>query len=173
MILLAISLSLDAFALSVAYGLLNISKEKIFTISVIVGLFHFFMPILGMKISTLLINGFSLNIKPFLIIILFFIIIEMINPIKTEDIKNEDLSFLNIFLFALVVSIDSFFSGAGLILFNLNIYLIGLIFMFFSSIFTFLGFILGKFISKKFLKNSKCIGICLVFVIFMYIICKY
>ena len=48
-LMIAVSLSMDAFSLSLAYGTLGITKKEISKLSFIVGLYHFFMPILGMK----------------------------------------------------------------------------------------------------------------------------
>ena len=42
--IIAISLSMDAFSLSLAYGTLDINKKEIITLSIIVGIYHFFMP---------------------------------------------------------------------------------------------------------------------------------
>ena len=44
--LIAISLSMDAFSLSLAYGTLNLEKKYINLLSIIVGVYHFFMPII-------------------------------------------------------------------------------------------------------------------------------
>ena len=49
--LIAVSLSMDAFSLSLAYGTLNVDKSKRILLSIIVGAYHFFMPILGMNVG--------------------------------------------------------------------------------------------------------------------------
>jgi putative Mn2+ efflux pump MntP len=46
-LVIAISLSMDAFSLSLAYGTLDIDKKNIYTLSIIVGIYHFFMPLIG------------------------------------------------------------------------------------------------------------------------------
>ena len=48
---IAIGLSMDAFSLAIAYGTNNIEKKKILILSISVGLFHFFMPVLGSLIG--------------------------------------------------------------------------------------------------------------------------
>ena len=40
--LLAIGLSMDAFSLAILYGTLGFTKHKMFILSIIVGIFHFF-----------------------------------------------------------------------------------------------------------------------------------
>ena len=45
--IIAVSLSMDAFSLSLAYGTVNLDKKSRLKLSIIVGLYHFFMPLLG------------------------------------------------------------------------------------------------------------------------------
>ena len=46
-ILIAVSLSIDAFVLATAYGINNIKVKKAIITAVVVGTFHFFMPLIG------------------------------------------------------------------------------------------------------------------------------
>ena len=55
-ILIGISLSMDAFSLALIYGTYGLSSRRQFMLSVIVGCFHFFMPLIGYKISNILSN---------------------------------------------------------------------------------------------------------------------
>ena len=63
LLLIGLSLSVDAFTLSLAYGLLNIPKRKIIMISGLVGIFHFIMPLIGYLISDLLNKVININFK--------------------------------------------------------------------------------------------------------------
>ena len=47
-ILIGISLSMDAFSLALLYGTYGLAKNEEITLSIIVGLFHFFMPLIGL-----------------------------------------------------------------------------------------------------------------------------
>ena len=47
LIITAVSLSMDAFSLSLLYGTLGMKKEEKLILSFIVGIFHFIMPLLG------------------------------------------------------------------------------------------------------------------------------
>ena len=53
-ILMAISLSMDAFSLSLVYGTFGIDKKNKILLSLIVGCFHFVMPLFGMFIGDLI-----------------------------------------------------------------------------------------------------------------------
>ena len=46
--LMAVSLSMDAFSLALVYGTLGMSKKYKIFLSIIVGMYHFVMPLLGM-----------------------------------------------------------------------------------------------------------------------------
>lgn len=172
LITIGLSLSIDAFALSTLYGIVNYSNKKIYLVSIITGLFHFVMPILGYMLSNYVISYINIDSKYVLIIVLSMILIEMIKSIK-EDVKKEyKLNIVNIFLFAFLVSIDSFSLGLGINYITHNIVLASSIFALMSGLFTFLGFKLGKFISKKLRNISKYIGISILFTLIVYILCK-
>ena len=150
---IAVSLSMDAFFLSIAYGSLNLEKKKIYILSIVVGLYHFFMPILGIKFGNIL------NIKSNYIVALIFLIIgiNMILDIyKEKEIKP--ISFLYMLLFGLSVSIDSFTIGIGLSrIMNFTI-LCPITFSLVSLIFTYVGLVLGKKISETVGNVSVIIG---------------
>ena len=61
-IITAISLSMDAFSLSLAYGTQNLKKSQILVLSTIVGVYHFIMPLIGMAVGAKII--YLLPIKP-------------------------------------------------------------------------------------------------------------
>ena len=78
-ILVGISLSMDAFSLSLIYGTLNITTKNKVLISSIVGIYHFIMPLLGLSIGSFLIKYLTLFNLNFLVAIIFIIIgIELI-----------------------------------------------------------------------------------------------
>ncbi len=170
-ILIAISLSIDAFTLSVAYGLLNIKKEKIILTSLLVSLFHFFMPLIGIMFGKLLINTFSLNSKGVLIITLSIILVEMIKS-NNKEFKEKNMNFLESLTFAFLVSIDSFLIGTGLNYFTSKVIISSIYFSISSFIFTMIGFFLGKFITNKLKKTAKIISIIILFTLIIYFLCK-
>ena len=50
--LMAISLSMDAFSLALAYGTLGMSNKDKIILSLVVGIFHLIMPLLGMLVNS-------------------------------------------------------------------------------------------------------------------------
>ena len=53
-ILIAISLSMDAFSLSLAYGMEGINNKNKLFLSLTVGIYHFIMPLIGLILSNII-----------------------------------------------------------------------------------------------------------------------
>ena len=68
--IIAVSLSMDAFSLSLAYGTISMQKKDVNLLSIIVGVYHFFMPILGMVIGKIMYDVVHLS-GNFIILIIF------------------------------------------------------------------------------------------------------
>lgn len=171
LIIIGLSLSIDAFTLSLAYGLLNISKRKIFITSLSVGIFHFIMPLFGLAIGHILTDMIHVNSKYILITVLIIILIEMIKSLN-ETSTEHNLSLINIIIFSSLVSFDSFSIGIGLEFITDKIFLGSIVFSILSFTFTYLGFKLGKYLSQKADKYAKIIGIIMLFVTIIYFIIK-
>lgn len=157
-ITIAVSLSMDAFSLSLAYGTLGISKKEIQKLSFVVGLYHFFMPLLGFYIGRIILYFIPLNPDFIVFIVLVFVGIEMIiESLKKEEVVKKT-RLLDILLFGLAVSMDSFSVGIGLNAISRKKILCSLIFSLTSFIFTYLGLNLGKKINQWIGKVSTIFG---------------
>ena len=157
-VVIAVSLSMDAFSLSLAYGTLNLKKKEIITLSLIVGIYHFFMPLLGMTTGELIFNIISIKPSTIVFIVLSVIGIQMIIESFNNDRKVKIMSLLELILFGLAVSLDSFSVGIGLKTIYKYPLVSSLIFSLSSFIFTYLGLILGKKINEIIGKISTLIG---------------
>lgn len=157
-IVLAVSLSMDAFSLSLAYGTLNLQKQYIYELSIIVGIYHFIMPILGVLCGSKILSIVSIESNLLVFLVLTVIGIEMIyESFKSEnDIKIMKIGELILFGFA--VSVDSFSIGIGLKSITSNIWISALIFSLTSLLFTYFGLFLGKKINSIIGKLSTIIG---------------
>lgn len=147
-IVIAVSLSMDAFSLSLAYGTLNLSTKNINQLSIIVGLYHFFMPILGMLIGKIIFNYLPIQPNLIVFIVLVIIGIQMLIESFKKDDKVKIMTFIELLLFGLAVSIDSFSVGIGLKGISNNYILAALIFSITSFVFTYIGLHLGKKINN-------------------------
>lgn len=156
--LIAISLSMDAFSLSLAYGTLNLEKKYINLLSIIVGVYHFFMPIIGMWFGSGILSFIKINPNVIVFIVLLIIGIEMIIQSFKNERKVEIMNFFELLMFGFAVSLDSFSVGIGLNSIYDKPLISAIIFSIFAGTFTYLGLIFGKKLSKIFGKISTLIG---------------
>lgn len=157
-ILVAIGLSMDAFSLSILYGTLGFTKRRVVGLSVVVGIFHFFMPLIGSMVGSALLNFLPVDQDLIVGIIFMVIAIQMFcSTSKEEEIMNI-VGIGSLLLFGFTVSIDSFSVGIGLSAISSNYLLVVSIFSIISTTFTFLGLMIGNKLNDKFGKVSTWIG---------------
>ena len=166
--LIAISLSMDAFSLALLYGLYGINVRDKFLLSVIVGMFHFFMPLLGLGFGSVIMNYFIFDLDLMVGIIFLIIGIEMLISIKREEELKVLIGIFSFLLFGLSVSIDSFTTGIGLVVISNNYVLVALLFMIVSGIFTYMGLSFGNRLNEKGGKYSTIIGGILMCILALY-----
>lgn len=158
--LMAISLSMDAFSLALVYGTLKMEFKERIVLSFIVGLFHFFMPLLGMCFFNILFSFFNFDMDYVVSFILCFIGFDMfISSFKKSEVVSS-FNFKDYFLFGFVVSVDSFSVGI-----TLNNVFSPFVFACFSFIFTFTGLCLGNKIERLFGKVATILGGAVLFLI--------
>ena len=156
--LTAVGLSMDAFSLSLIYGTLNMSKRMNRTMSIMVGIFHFFMPILGYFLGTIILKYLPINPDTLVGIIFIVLSIEMMISLTKDEQVKILTSFLSVCFFAFTVSIDSFSVGIAFGTLKNNIYLSSIIFSIISAMFTYLGVTLGNKLVKNFGGIATLIG---------------
>ena len=156
--IIAVSLSMDAFSLSLAYGTISMSKKEINILSVIVGIYHFFMPILGMLIGKFIFNVMHISGDLIVLVIFGFIGINMIIESFKEEEKVKKMKIGEMILFGLAVSIDSFSVGIGINNISNNFILCSTIFSIISFIFTYFGLKLGNKLNQLIGKVATLIG---------------
>lgn len=172
LLIIGISLSIDAFCVSTCIGMTNLSLKKTLKTSLTVGLFHFIMPLLGVIISYQINKIMHINSDIILGIILIILagqsFIEYLKP------SNKDISLnkFGLFFFALGVSLDSFSVGMGLNAITDNLLLSSTVFSICSFSFTFLGLTLGRYINKLFKKYSYLLGTIVLFILGILFLCQ-
>lgn len=156
---MAVGLSMDAFSLAIVYGTNSLNKKKALILSIFVGILHFIMPNIGNLLGQNFLQGF-INYGNIITGLVFLVLsIQMISSLKESNEINDLNNYLELFLFAIAVSIDSFTVGIALSLENKSLIIGGIIFSIISFIFTITGLLLGKFLSNKTGKISKIFGI--------------
>lgn len=163
-LLIGISLSMDAFSLALVYGMQGMSQKQKISLSIIVGIYHFIMPLIGLTFGTILSNINIISIDLIASLILIYIGIDLIrsNSKKEDTIEITKTGFL---IFGLSVSLDSLTVGIGLKAITDSYLLSSIVFSLSSLIFTYLGLTLGNIIGNKVGSYSKLIGgIILIFI---------
>lgn len=163
-LLIGISLSMDTFSLSLTLG--TVSENKLIKIlPLFVGIFHFFMPILGNIIGVTLINLLNLASNIILGTVLIVLGINLAIHYFKDETAEINLNIIGILIFALSVSIDSFSVGLGINDITNNYYIASVIFALCSASFTYLGIIIGKYSSKLIGKYAIILGIFLLLIL--------
>ena len=158
--LTALSLSMDAFAVSICKGITT-NKDKLrngLIISLAFGIFQALMPLLGYFLADILSNKI---IKYDHYIALILLVLIGISMIKESSIKEEytpNINLKEIFILSIATSIDALVIGITLSFLKVNIITsvltIGLITFFVCLI----GYFLGNIIGNKLNKYSKVFG---------------
>ena len=157
-LVVAVSLSMDAFSLALIYGTYGMSKKNEIILAVIVGVFHFFMPLLGLGFGSLILNFFNFDLEIVVGVIFLIIGVSMIvSSFKDEEVKVL-MGIVGNLLFGLSVSIDSFTTGIGLSVISNNYLMVSSIFMLVSGILTYIGLILGNKLNNSFGKYATISG---------------
>lgn len=158
--LISISLSMDAFAVSVCKGMYLSKKDykKIVIISLYFGLFQAIMPFTGYFLASSFSNVVS-KVDHFIAFILLTIIgISMIFDSFNETEINDKTDFKTMFLFAIATSIDALVVGVTFAFLNVNIYfavtLIGIL----TFVISFIGVLLGMTFKNKYGSKATIFG---------------
>lgn len=158
LLLIGIGLSMDAFSLALCYGILDLPETKRKILSLTVGAFHFFMPLLGMFLGNVLEHYIIIDMRYIVFIIFMILGIEMISSVIKKDTNIILLNSIGMLLFSFTVSVDSFSAGVGIKFISNNYLLCSIIFSLTSMTFTYCGLIIGSIIGSKYKEASKLIG---------------
>lgn len=145
LILMAFALGMDAFSVGLGMGMFRLTKRHIFKIGVTIGLFHVWMPLLGMVAGRFLSEQFGAiagYIGGFLLILLG---VQMI----WSSFKEDEATLLSpvgkgLFIFALSVSLDSFSVGLTLGIYGARTALVLICFGAAAMILTWAGLLIGR-----------------------------
>lgn len=154
-LIVAVSLSMDAFSLALAYGTLGLEKNLSWKISLSVGIFHFVMPLFGMIVKYYLVHYSGMPLHFITSAIYIYLGIMLLLDSKEERRVSNLCSFKDILLFSLAVSLDSF--SVGIALENYTI-VAPILYAVSSFSFTMMGLRLGKKLNSIFGKAATMVG---------------
>lgn len=156
-VLIGLSLGMDAFTISICKGLKNSNLRNGLTISLFFSLFQFIMPILGYYLGTI-INDKIINYHSYFSAILLIIIgILMIKEDKINELDSR-LNFKELILLSIATSIDALMVGISFSFVNINILISSLIIGLITFIMCIIGYYLGNLFYKKAHQYAGIIG---------------
>ncbi len=159
-LIMAIALGMDAFSLGIGVGIRGIRLLDILKVSIVVGLFHIIMPLMGLfmgrYVSTLL-GDVATAVGG---VLLIFLGAHMVySSLRGEEVRSFDQRTLwGLVLFALSVSIDSLSVGLSLGLFASDLLLTVLLFGTFGGLMSILGLLIGRRVAPAFGEYGEAFG---------------
>ncbi|MFN8670785.1 MAG: manganese efflux pump [Candidatus Sericytochromatia bacterium] len=159
--LLAFSLSLDCFAISISHSLKpSISKKSIFTLAILFGLFQGLMFVLGFYFGNYLLSLFKSFANVIAFLLLLYIGVKMVKEgFEVEDEEVEDITQVKqYFVLSIATSIDALATGVSFTAIKANFVLTSLVVGLISFIMALIGGFSGKKIGEKLGKRSEIFG---------------
>lgn len=161
-LLIAIGLAMDAFAVSVCKGLSmkKLKKRKVVIVGLYFGTFQAIMPLAGYLLGTTF-SELVISIDHWIAFIFLSVIgIKMISDSFKNDVedKNEKLDFKTMIILAIATSIDALAIGITFAFFEINIIKAILIIGFVTFTLSSIGVIIGNKFGDKFQGKAEIIG---------------
>ena len=153
---IGLALSMDTFSLALSLGTLNLNKKSIFLFPLLVGTFHFILPLISRNFGKYI---FFINSDKLLGFIFLFLFLKLLWELSKEEKLELNINLFSLIILALSVSLDSFSTGIGLVEISNSIFLPSLIFLLESSFFTLLGLLIGKNASQSLGKIANYLGL--------------
>lgn len=163
--LMAFALSLDSFSISLSLGAYVRRLQEQVYISVVFGLFHSLLPLVGMFLGVYL-SSLVTSLASLLSACIFIIIgAYMFFSSFEHKMHYYQIKGLKLYSLALLVSVDSFPVGVSLGLTAISSLVPLLIFGFFAMIFTFIGLYIARRAHRVIGIYSERIGGIILFII--------
>ena len=160
LVIISISLSMDAFSVSICKGLQinkNIKKYALI-LALSFSIFQMLMPLIGYFLGNNLNTYFFKFNKLIAFILLFIIGINMIKEAFESNIVDNKLTFKELLALSIATSIDAFSVGLTFSLFQVKLPLAILLIGIITFIVCFIGVLIGKIIGNKYEKISELFG---------------
>lgn len=144
--MMAMALGMDALSLGVGIGIRGIRLLDVAKVSLLIGLFHLIMPLLGIftgRYASQLLGDVTLYVGGGLLVLLGLHMI--FSAFRDEDATFIDhRTVLGMIIFAFTVSIDSFSVGISLGLFTIDLWLTVCTFAAMGMLLSLVGLLLGR-----------------------------
>ncbi|OLS41379.1 hypothetical protein BTR25_04935 [Bacillus sp. MRMR6] len=148
LVLIAFALGMDAFSVGLGMGMYKLRLRQIFKIGITVGLFHVWMPLVGMLAGRFLSDKFGEFATLMGGVLLVVLGLQMIwAGLKEGDEKIITPIGFGLLVFALSVSLDSFSIGLTLGIYGAKTVLVIIFFGVAATLQTWAGLLLGRKVS--------------------------
>jgi len=158
-LMVAFALGIDAFSLSIGIGLSGVKRQQIYLVSMVVAVFHIFMPLVGLYLGQILGSYVGPIAGTFGAIVLIFIGIQTLwEQIKKRqtNLKFTSNGFdaisisspISLMLMAASVSLDALTAGFGLGALRVDLTLTVITMGIVAGIMTFGGLVFGKNLNR-------------------------
>ncbi|UGB30777.1 manganese efflux pump MntP [Metabacillus sp. B2-18] len=157
--IMALALGMDAFSVGLGMGLIRLRMRQIFYIGITIGVFHIWMPLVGMLIGRLLSDTFGTIATLLGVTLLILLGIQMIfASFKKDDEPLITPVGFGLIVFALSVSLDSFSVGLSLGIYGAKTFLTVMMFGVVSMVLTWIGLLVGKRVQNWLGAYSEALG---------------
>lgn len=158
-IFLAFAISMDAFSVSLGYGLQKPRLRRIIQIGLLIGFFHMVFPFIGIVLGQLIsvkVGHFTSVLSGLLLIgIGFHMLFSIFDSQRDKQIHMAKIALLSL---AFIVSLDSFSIGLSLGLSEVRIAMTLILFGTISMVMTWIGMLLGRKINLYVGTYSEILG---------------
>ena len=159
LLLMAFALGMDAFSIGLGMGMYKLRLRQIFKIGITIGLFHVWMPLVGMLAGKFLSEKFGAFATVIGGVLLVILGIQMVwSSLKKNDEKVITPMGFGLFIFALSVSLDSFSVGLSLGIYGAKTVFVILSFGIAATILTWAGLLLGRKVQGWLGAYSEALG---------------
>lgn len=159
LMLMALALGMDAFSVGLGMGMYKLRLRKIFNIGITIGLFHVWMPLVGLIAGKFLSDKFGAFASFIGGLLLILLGVQMVwSSLKKGEEKVISPIGFGLLLFALSVSLDSFSVGLTLGIYGAKTIMVLLCFGIVATVQTWAGLLLGRKVQSWMGPYSEALG---------------
>ncbi|MFJ5717191.1 manganese efflux pump MntP family protein [Neobacillus sp. NPDC093127] len=157
--IMAFALGMDAFSVGLGMGMYKLPLRRIFNIGLMIGLFHVWMPLVGLIAGKYLSEKFGVFATFIGGLLLILLGLQMVwSSLKKGDEKVITPVGFGLLLFALSVSLDSFSVGLTLGIYGAKTVMVILCFGIVATVQTWAGLLLGRKVQGWMGAYSEALG---------------
>ncbi|MFJ7726008.1 manganese efflux pump MntP family protein [Neobacillus sp. NPDC097160] len=159
LLLMAFALGMDAFSVGLGMGMYKLRMKKIFNIGITIGLFHVWMPLVGLIAGKFLSDKFGVFATFIGGLLLILLGVQMVwSTVKKGEEKVISPVGFGLLLFALSVSLDSFSVGLTLGIYGAKTIMVIICFGIVATVLTWAGLLLGRKVQSWLGTYSEALG---------------